>query len=83
MADQLNPTMLQKLAALLGGQQAGQNVQTAQNPAYVTYARTAQAMGEPVLPMQAWIQQQQAARAATPPQPVQQVQPAEPKPFQF
>jgi hypothetical protein len=72
--------MLQKLAALLGGQQAGQNVQTAQNPQYTNYVREMRAQGAQPLPIQAWMQQQQAAPQ---PQQAQQQPEAPPKPFQF
>ncbi len=82
MADQLNPTMLQKLASLLGGGQAGQNVQTAQNPQYTNYVREMRAQGLPALPIQAWMQQQKAAPVPQP-VPAQPMPEAPPKPFQF
>ncbi len=73
MAD-MSPTMLQKLAAMLGGGQAGSNIATAQNPAYTNYVRETKAMGGQPLPMQAWQAQQMTPQpvapqaAPTPPQ---------------
>lgn len=80
MADQINLGLLQKLASMLGGSQAGANLGTAQNPAYTNYAREMRAQGMTPLPIQQWMQQGQQQPA---PQP-QAAQPeAPPKPFQF